>query len=158
MATGRVELPQRLPWNDAETSKRAAKVVRVVDGDTIKVKLGNRVETVRYIGVDTPETVAPGKPVECYGREASAFNHDLVDRREVELTFDRERRDRYGRLLAYVRLSKKPDHVANAELLRRGLAKPMAIPPNTARAREFKRLASNARRSGRGLWSACNAG
>src|SRR5919109_5326424 len=74
----------------------AGRVVRVVDGDTVRVRLKNRTTTVRYIGVDTPETVKPGEPVQCFGEAASAFNRRLVGGRRVELVLGRERRDRYG--------------------------------------------------------------
>ena len=77
-------------------------VVDVVDGDTIEVLIDGTEEDVRYIGVDTPESVKPGAPVECFGPEASAFNERLVDGERVGLVFDAERRDDYGRLLAYV--------------------------------------------------------
>ena len=80
----------------------SARVVRVIDGDTIEVSIAGAEQYVRYIGVDTPETVKPGTPVQCYGPQASAENHRLVDGRTVRLVFDRERRDVYGRLLAYV--------------------------------------------------------
>ena len=70
-----------------------ARVVRVIDGDTIEVSIGGADEDVRYIGIDTPETVKPGTPVQCYGPQASAANHILVDGRTVRLVFDRERRD-----------------------------------------------------------------
>ena len=80
----------------------SARVVRVIDGDTIEVSIDGAEEDVRYIGVDTPETVKPGAPVQCYGPQASAANHRLVEGRTVRLVFDRERRDAYGRLLAYV--------------------------------------------------------
>ncbi len=79
-----------------------AKVVRVVDGDTIEVSIDGSDEDVRYIGIDTPETVKPDTPVQCYGPQASAEDHRLVEGRTVRLVFDRERRDVYGRLLAYV--------------------------------------------------------
>src|SRR3954469_18143133 len=77
-------------------------VTRVVDGDTVHVALGGRDETVRYIGMDTPESVKPDTPVQCFARKASAENHRLVEGRRVRLRFDAEARDRYGRLLAYV--------------------------------------------------------
>ena len=77
-------------------------MLRVIDGDTIEVSIDGSEEDVRYIGVDTPETVKPGAPVQCYGPQASAANHRLVEGRTVRLVFDRERRDAYGRLLAYV--------------------------------------------------------
>ena len=68
----------------------AARVTRVVDGDTIRVRMGGRADTVRYIGVDTPETVKPGAPVQCFGPAASAYNHRLVDGQPVTLRLDAE--------------------------------------------------------------------
>ncbi|MEA2273269.1 MAG: micrococcal nuclease [Solirubrobacteraceae bacterium] len=130
------------------------RVVRVVDGDTIKVRLAARTETVRYIGVDTPETVKPGTPVQCYGHAASAANRRLVGGREVELRVGAEPRDRYGRLLAYV--YRASDHLfVNADLVRRGYARTLTIPPNDALAPRFAVLQRQASAGGRGLWSAC---
>jgi micrococcal nuclease len=132
------------------------RVVRVVDGDTIHVVVEGRREKVRYIGMDTPETHKPGTPVQCYGRAASALNAQLVAGRTVRLRMDAERRDRYGRLLAYV--YRVPDGMfVNAELVRRGYARQLTIPPNVAHAAEFGSLAARARRANRGLWSACSA-
>lgn len=134
--------------------RHAAPVVRVVDGDTIIVRLDGREERVRYIGIDTPETVKPGTPVQCFGKAASAENKRLVAGRTVELVTDVEERDRYGRLLAYV--YRRPDRLfVNAELARRGFASPMTIPPNVRFADHFVALAREARRSERGLWKAC---
>jgi micrococcal nuclease len=132
------------------------RVVRVVDGDTVHVTVDGREETVRYIGVDTPESVKPNTPVQCFAKRASAFNHRLVEGEKVRLVVDAEARDRYGRLLAYVyRLRDR--RFVNAALVREGYAVPLTIPPNVAHADEFRRLASAARREGRGLWSACPA-
>jgi micrococcal nuclease len=130
----------------------AARVERVVDGDTVVLAGGER---VRYIGVDTPESVKPGAPVECFAKRAARANADLVAGREVELRYDAERRDRYGRLLAYVYVPGPSPVFVNAELVRRGFATPLTIPPNVAHAPQFARLARQARRAGRGLWSAC---
>lgn len=130
----------------------SALVTRVVDGDTVEVRLDGKTEDVRYIGVDTPETVKPGAPVDCFGPQASAFNHRLVERRRVRLVFGAERRDQYGRLLAYVYLGNR---FVNAELIRRGLAETLTIPPNDRFAARFKRLEIAAARAGRGLWGAC---
>lgn len=135
-------------------SASAARVVRVVDGDTILVSAAGRQERVRYIGVDTPETVKPRTPVQCFGKRASAFNHRLVDGRDVRLVFDAERRDRYGRLLAYVYRAGDGLFV-NAELVRRGYATTLTIAPNVRFADRFRTLAAAARTAGRGLWSAC---
>jgi micrococcal nuclease len=125
----------------------------VIDGDTIKVQISGGEDEVRYIGIDTPETVKPDTPVQCFGPQASSENHRLVDGRRVRLVFDRERRDIYGRLLAYVYTDRG---FVNAELVRRGYARTLTIPPNTAHAGLFHRLAQDAGRSGRGLWGVCS--
>lgn len=136
-----------------ETPQSASVVVtRVVDGDTVEVDLGGETEDVRYIGVDTPETVKPGEPVECFGTQASNFNHRLVEGRRVRLVFGVEHRDHYGRLLAYVYLGER---FVNAELIRRGLAETLTIPPNDRYAELLERLEIAAARAGRGLWGAC---
>ncbi len=129
-----------------------ARVLRTVDGDTIEVAVGGAVEHVRYIGIDTPESVAPGEPVECFGHEAAALNERLVGGRTVTLRFDAERRDRYGRLLAYVYARGR---LVNAELVRRGYARTLTIPPNDSRAPKFAHLEGSASRLGRGLWATC---
>jgi micrococcal nuclease len=131
-------------------------VARVVDGDTVQVRLDGRRERVRYIGVDTPESVKPGSPVQCFAKRASAFNSHLVAGERVRLVTDAERRDRYGRLLAYV-YRVRDGLFVNAELVRRGYARTLTISPNVAHAAELRRLAAAARRTGRGLWSACAA-
>jgi micrococcal nuclease len=128
--------------------------VRVVDGDTIRVRLAGGEEPVRYIGVDTPESVKPGSPVECFARRASAFNARLVEGERVRLVSDVESHDRYGRRLAYVYRA-RDDLFVNAELVRQGYATVATFPPNVRYADEFERLARRARMSGRGLWSRC---
>jgi micrococcal nuclease len=129
-----------------------ASVTRVVDGDTIEVAIDGRHEDVRYIGVDTPESVKPGTPVQCFGRRASALNRRLVAGRRVRLRFDHERRDRYGRLLAYVYAGRR---MINAALVRRGYARTLTIAPNTQFATRLQRLEMRAGRAGRGIWGAC---
>ena len=128
----------------------------MVDGDTIHVEVGGRREKVRYIGVDTPESVKPGTPVECFAKRASRFNAGLVAGERVRLVLDAEERDRYGRLLAYVYRARDGLFV-NAALVRRGYAVPLTIPPNVEHAGEFRRLGERARQLGRGLWSACRS-
>ena len=144
------------PWEEGGIEDGPASayafVTRVVDGDTIEARIGDRIEDVRYIGVDTPETVKPDTPVQCFGPRASAFNHRLVERRPVRLDFGVERRDVYGRLLAYVHLG---DRFVNADLVRRGLARSLTIPPNDRFAPLFRRLELGAARAGKGLWGAC---
>jgi micrococcal nuclease len=129
-----------------------ARVIRAVDGDTALVRLDGRAQYVRYIGVDTPETVKPDTPVQCFGPQASAFDHRLVDDRTVRLDFDRERQDAYGRLLAYVHVGGR---FVNAALVRAGYARTLSIEPNTAHAGLFADLAERAARRGRGLWGRC---
>jgi micrococcal nuclease len=140
---------------DAPSQQTQATVVRVVDGDTIRVRLaGGAIEHVRYIGIDTPESVKPGTPVECFSKAASAANRRLVEGRQVTLVRDVEERDRYGRLLAYV--YRRPDGLfVNAELVRRGYARPLTIPPDVRHAARFRQLADEARRAARGLWAVC---
>jgi micrococcal nuclease len=130
------------------------RVTRVVDGDTIEVDYQGEEEDVRYIGVDTPESVKPDTPVQCYALAASHFNERLVEGEEVRLTFDAERRDVYGRLLAYVHLNKT---FVNAELVRRGYARTLTIPPNDRFAGLFDHLEQAAADAGRGLWGKCDA-
>lgn len=133
-----------------------ATVVRVVDGDTVKVELGGRRATVRYIGMDTPEDVKPGVGVRCWSRRAAADNAALVARRPITLRFDRNPYDRYGRLLAYV-YRHGDDLFVNAELVRRGDARARPFPDNTAHRALFAALAANARARGAGLWRHCGA-
>ena len=162
-----------LPWSSGGDARPPAgamgTVVRAVDGDTLEVRLGGGagVEDVRLIGVDTPETVKPGTPVQCFGPRASAFEHRVAEGRRVRLETGAEPRDVYGRLLAYAyllpagRLSDNPKRPAqrerflNAELVRRGLARTLTIPPNTRFAERFARLQRDAARAGLGLWGAC---
>ncbi|HET7484950.1 MAG TPA: thermonuclease family protein [Solirubrobacterales bacterium] len=144
------------PWEGGDADEGPASVrayvVRAIDGDTIEARIGGRAEDVRYIGVDTPETVKPDTPVQCFGPRASAFNHRLVEGHRVRLVFGVERRDVYGRLLAYVYLGGR---FVNASLVRRGLARSLTIPPNDRFAPLFRGLELRAARTGRGLWGAC---
>ena len=129
------------------------------------MRLGGRDEYVRLIGVDTPETVKPDTPVQCFGERASHFTKRRLTGRRVRLVFGVERRDIYGRLLAYVYLAQGTfggaqqaqthQRLFNAVLARRGLARPLTIPPNDRFAPRFERLAVSAARAGRGLWGAC---
>jgi micrococcal nuclease len=130
-----------------------ATVVNVVDGDTIVVEFAGRTEKVRVLGADTPETLDPRKPVQCYGPEASAHTKQrLAPGTRVALETDAEARDKYGRLLAYVYVgSVRYDD----ELLRLGFARLLIIPPNGVHARVMLQAELEARAEGRGLWSAC---
>ena len=123
--------------------------VRVVDGDTIHVKLGQRIEKVRYIGVNTPESHHPTRGEEPGSREAAEMNRRLVAGQRVRLELDVRARDRHGRLLAYVWVG---DLMVNAELVRLGYAQVMTVPPNLKHQELFVKLQREARDAGRGLW------
>jgi micrococcal nuclease len=131
-----------------------ASVVRVVDGDTVAVSIGDREETVRLIGIDTPETVDPRSPVECFGREASERTKALLpEGAGVRLVADVEARDRYDRLLAYV--YRDDGTFVNLALVEDGYASVATYPPNVAHTSDFTAAAARARDEGRGLWGAC---
>ena len=125
-------------------------VKTAVDGDTLELADGSR---VRYIGVDTPETVHPKKPVQCFGKEASAFNHALVDGKPVRLVKDISETDKYGRLLRYIYL--QDGTFVNLALVEGGYAKVVTYPPDVAHTAEFQAAMAGAREAGRGLWSSC---
>lgn len=148
------------PVAPAPLEREAAQVVRVIDGDTIDVQLaGGRVERVRYIGVDTPETVDPRTTVECYGMEASAHNATLVEGRAVELERDVSERDTYERLLRYVWVVGDDGalRMANEELVKGGYASAVSYPPDVRYGQRFGELERAARDAHLGLWGACNA-
>lgn len=107
---------------------------------------------MRLIGVDTPETVAPGEAVQCFGPRASHFTKRALEGQRVRLVFGAERRDVYGRLLAYAYSERE---FFNAALVRLGLARTLSIPPNTRYRALFERLELAAARAGRGLWGTC---
>jgi micrococcal nuclease len=130
-------------------------VTRVIDGDTIEVRLGGGTEHVRLLGIDTPETHHPTKPVQCYGKEASARTTDLLPAgTDVRLERDEEERDTYGRLLAYVYRSSDGLFV-NLDLVQQGYASLLTIRPNVAHLSDLTAAESNARSQGLGLWGQC---
>ena len=146
------------PWELHHASPGGAerlrgRVVRAIDGDTLEVALdGGATETVRLIGVDTPETVKPDTPVQCFGPRASAFEHRRVEGHRVRLLTGVEPRDYYGRLLAYVWIHGR---LLEDELLRRGLARVLTFHPNDRFAHDFELIAQKAAKAGKGLWNAC---
>lgn len=127
-------------------------VARVIDGDTIEVHLDGREESVRLVGIDTPETVHPSRPVECFGKAASQFTTDRLASRTVLLEFDVERRDHYGRLLAYVWRDGK---LFNHTIVRQGYAQIATYPPNVKYVDRLLSAQRKARTEGAGLWSSC---
>lgn len=121
-----------------------AKVIQVIDGDTIKIAGGSY---VRYIGIDTPE-VYPER--EALGMEACLANRELVEGKRVRLEQDVSDTDRYGRLLRYVYVN---DIFVNAELVKRGLARAKAYPPDTKYQEYLEKLEAEARLANRGMWA-----
>src|SRR5215217_7399483 len=152
LVLGDVHVPH---WLGAGGSA-SARLERVIDGDTIVAQVDGHEERVRYIGVDTPETVKPNTPVQCFGPQAHDLNARLLGASGTPLTlrFDRELRDRYGRLLAYV-FRARDDLFVNARLIDAGAARTLEIAPNTAHAAQLSDLQHTARAAGRGMWSAC---
>lgn len=130
-----------------------ARVVDVVDGDTIKVDIQGTVYTIRYIGIDTPETVDPNSPVMWMGPEASAANAALVEGEDVYLEKDVSETDRFGRLLRYVWLDDPSGWIlVNLELVRQGFAVSSAYPPDVEYQDLFDAAEILARTADRGLW------
>ncbi|MGH2826593.1 MAG: thermonuclease family protein [Actinomycetota bacterium] len=166
----RVDLSRQSPalLGDEPGGFEIAEVTRVVDGDTIEVVVTGRshgpaagkagvgeVYKVRLIGIDTPESVKPGSPVECFGKEASAAAAALLEGEEVTLVKDVEETDAYERLLRYVYLG---EEMVNARLVLNGYASAYTYPPNVRHSELFVQLQREARENDRGLWSTdtCN--
>ena len=138
-----------------------ATVTHVVDGDTIDVEIGGRIERVRLIGIDTPETKKPDSPIECYGPEASQFTTRLLPAgTEVLIERDIVGRDDYGRLLGYVHLvdsDGRSTTFVNLEIVEQGFATPLTIEPNSTFAGEFAAAAKRAERADLGMWADCSS-
>jgi micrococcal nuclease len=137
------------------TPGRSAVVTRTVDGDTIYVRYRGREIDVRLIGIDTPETVDPSQPVGCYGPQASHFTERMLTGQSIQLEFDVERHDRYGRVLAYVWLR---DRLFDRRLVAQGYAVVSTYPPNVRYEPRFEAAQAVAMRDDRGLWGACPVG
>lgn len=142
--------PTAAPGADATPERVEAHVVRVVDGDTIRVGIEGEVYRLRYIGIDTPETKHPERPIEWMGPEASRANAELVQGQTVYLEKDVSETDQYGRLLRYVFLA--DGTFVNAELVRRGYAQVTTYPPDVKYQDLFLELQREARENERGLW------
>ena len=131
------------------------KIADVIDGDTVDIDINGRTERVRLIGVNTPETKHPTKPIECFGPEASAYLTQLLPKgTAVRIERDVEARDRYGRMLLYLYLGSN-DLFINLDLVARGYGTPMSIEPNTFHRNDFVRAAAQAEAADVGLWKAC---
>lgn len=144
--------PERAPAPAAHDDTRAAKatLVSVTDGDTIVVKLDGKRERVRLIGIDTPETANSPRGPQPFADEATDTLKTLLGPGRVELRFDAEERDHYGRLLAYVYAA--DGTFVNEALVRDGWARAIRVPPNVRHAERFESLARAARRERRGIW------
>ena len=135
---------------DSSKETVQADVIHVVDGDTIDVEIDGKEEKVRFLLVDTPETVHPTKPVQAYGREASDYTKEQLEGKTVELEFDQETRDRYGRLLAYVYIN---GEMINEKLLEKGYARVTVYDPNDKYESEFRSIQDQAVENHLGIWS-----
>ena len=142
-------LIQKFSRSQASTEEKFV-VSRIVDGDTIQLSNGKK---VRYIGIDTPETVDPRKPVQCFGKEAKEANKNLVLKRTVILKKDVSETDKYGRLLRYVYL--EDGTFVNLWLVKNGYAFAYTYPPDVAHSQEFLVAEREARENKRGLWGNC---
>lgn len=128
-------------------NREVVTISRIVDGDTIKTTDGR---TIRYIGIDTPETKDPNRPDGCYGQEASTKNQELVEGQQVELEKDVSETDHYGRLLRYVY---KDGIMINEVLVKEGYAVAISYPPDVKYQDLFRHAETEAREQLRGLWS-----
>ncbi|SRR5260221_7679520 len=132
-------------------------VVRVVDGDTIEVNLQGQNIKVRYLGMNTPETVDPRRPVQCFGKEASNENKSLVEGKTVLLEKDITDKDKFDRLLRYVYLRQDNGQYlfVNDYLVRTGFAQTNTFPPDVKYTQRFGQAETEARQNNLGLWKAC---
>jgi len=138
------------------TLRETAIVSYVVDGDTIKVVIDNRKDTVRLIGIDAPETVDPQKPVQCFGREASDEAKKVLTGKTITIESDptQGERDKYGRLLRYVFLQNGTNF--DEFMVDEGFAREYTYLNNPYKyAKEFKNAQNQAKKSKKGLWSEC---
>lgn len=144
---------QELVTNAPQVAASDYTVTEVSDGDTIKVKMGDKTETIRFIGVDTPETKDPRKAVQCFGKQASDFTKNLLLNKQVRLESDPNDsdRDKYKRLLRYVYLG---ETLVNQELIKQGYAFTYVVFPFT-KMDDFRASEQEARSNNRGLWGGC---
>lgn len=133
----------------ANPNIQLVKVIRIADGDTITIEGG---EKLRYIGINTPESVDPRRPVECFGKEASLRNKELVEGKIIGIEKDVSQTDRFGRLLRYVYVG---DVMINEQLVREGYAFASAYPPDVKYQERLQAAEQDAKENRRGLWSTC---
>lgn len=140
---------QTQPKQTTQQQTNTVLVIRVIDGDTIEIEGGQK---VRYIGIDTPETVDPRKPVQCFGIEASNKNKELVSGKRVRLEKDISETDKYGRLLRYIYVG---DTFVNLELVKQGFAYSSTYPPDVKYQSQFTEAQRQAKEQNKGLWGSC---
>lgn len=145
------------PGQIASGSPERPVVAEVIDGDTILVDFGPSAEPVRLLGVDTPETLDPNRPVQCYGAQATAFVEELIPPgTPLRVERDEQARDHFGRLLLYV-FRADDDTFINAALIAQGYADISVFEPNTAYATTLGELHTSALTRGVGLWGVCGS-
>lgn len=155
VSLGGLDLGEKVRGAFSGILPRPSETVRVqyvIDGDTFVAKVDGERQKIRVVGIDTPESVKKGVPVECYAKKASHYSKDHLTGKQVKLIFDVDRKDKYERTLAYVELAGK-DY--GKTLLKKGLARSLTIPPNIARSVSYESAAGKARKADRGLWGAC---
>ncbi len=133
-------------------------VTKVVDGDTIEVEIAGTKYKLRYVGINTPETVDPRRPVQCFGKQASDENKRLVSGKQVRIEKDISETDKYGRLLrlVYLPLDDGTELFINDYLVREGFAQASRYPPDVTFAEQFRAAEVEAKDNNRGLWAKCN--
>ena len=148
---------QEKPATGSANLGNLVQVVRVVDGDTIVVEMDGKQYSLRYIGIDTPETVDPRRGVQCFGVEASKENKSLVEGKKVILEKDISETDKYNRILRYVYLKLDDGSLlfVNDYLVRQGFARNLTYPPDVKYQQRFIEAEREARDNKRGLWSKC---
>lgn len=148
------EIADRVTAEIMHPERVSARVVKIIDGDTIEVDLGGgNVRTVRYIGIDTPESVDPRRSVECFGKEASNMNTSIVGGGIVQLEKDVSENDKYGRLLRYVYVD---GLFVNLYLVEEGFANASAYPPDIKYQEDLESAEEEARLNNKGLWATCH--
>jgi micrococcal nuclease len=134
------------PIPEANGEKETVLVTRVIDGDTIEIEGGQK---IRYIGIDTPESKHPSKPIQCFSKEATERNRQLVEGKQIQIEKDVNETDRYGRLLRYVYID---DEMINQKLVAEGFAKASAYPPDVKYQELFNEAQRLAEQQSLGLW------
>jgi len=149
--------PSVTPAVQTSVQTSNVKIARVIDGDTVELETG---EKLRYIGIDTPETKHPSKPVQCYGEEAYQVNKKLVEGKTVRIEKDVSNVDKYKRLLRYVYISTQASPsgiMVNDYLVREGFAFATTFPPDVKFSEHFRNVQAEARLQNKGLWKSCTS-